>query len=453
MPYEDETFGWRVGELLPIKKKYKEVAGRMEDTGDWDWAVPTSISGIPEQINTLGSAEPTSDEAIGAMLNLSGFGTSPIRGTSLTARPAVTSAATTQPKGVLSELSTRTEPITPKNAHLPSVETLASDRWAQMPEGGWFLGPWATQEQFPGISLATKPQANIVKSLHGTSAPVSFDTPGVPMTGQGWRDEALHTTTDPTLARQYSHAESFDPFEHGAGEFYDRAAPRTYPVLTNLGGNPVNIGELQWGLYPWRSGHGFGDDWSGLAQNQDFMDMRLNPASNKAYVESLLARNAGESFPEHMENKGYTSMVYGHEPMRGQYKPHQSIAVTDPNAVLSEFSHEGLLAKKWNEVRELDPDQITPEIQEYNDFARVPWDATPEEARKAFKRFGYSDADADRLSQSFIQQNTTSPMSSTERTLDHLEEAFDNATDPGILRDLQQQIDHYTQKLWRERGS
>jgi len=90
--------GWRTANLLPIKREYDEVNGRMKDTGEWDWAVPNVISGIadiPDQIRSLGSHQlgtEYTNEDIGNMLGLSGFGFSPLRaaggrGISLASKP------------------------------------------------------------------------------------------------------------------------------------------------------------------------------------------------------------------------------------------------------------------------------------------------------------------------------------------------------------------------------
>jgi hypothetical protein len=71
------TEGDRRASILPISHHYvTDEAGRAKDTG-WDWAVPGMLYDIPEQTRALGShplGTEYTDEEIGSMLGLAGFG-------------------------------------------------------------------------------------------------------------------------------------------------------------------------------------------------------------------------------------------------------------------------------------------------------------------------------------------------------------------------------------------
>lgn len=70
--------GWRRDQLIPREREYTVGEdNRMHDTGESRWAVPGILADIPEQVQTLGQPIPeggVTDEQIGAMLGLSGFG-------------------------------------------------------------------------------------------------------------------------------------------------------------------------------------------------------------------------------------------------------------------------------------------------------------------------------------------------------------------------------------------
>jgi hypothetical protein len=173
---DDETFGWRTGEFLPIKKKYKEVAGRMQDTGEWDWAVPRVLSDIPEQIDTAASYNPAkqpegmTDEQIGSMLSLSGFGASPIRGTTLTSTPIATTAA--RPRHI--EMYHGTDSPVPFDELKPGM---AMDAGISLTTNPNFAGTWAGPEGGRIYPVLADPGPNPFKPEWGMVDAMNWNKP------------------------------------------------------------------------------------------------------------------------------------------------------------------------------------------------------------------------------------------------------------------------------------
>ena len=386
--------GWRTADLLPIKKEYDVVNNRMKDTGNWDWAVPNAISGladIPDQINELGSHQlgtEYTDKDIGSLLNLSGFGVSPMRfaGTTLTTKALPAAAKADRLGGVIGELGKNT---IPKSAPGGGVSVPNPERFAYKPQEGFYMGPFANKENMPGVSLATAPQA-IQRVIHGTGSSNIWDKPKI---GSKY-DEAFHVTTDPTLSDVYSNVRYMDPIDpnpvptvnymgpRGRGK-----APRSVPMLLNPGPKVAELGELQ-GQYPWRANH----DYSSPSAKQQFTDAYYAGEINEEMYNALLARADNESLKGYMKDEGISSMRYEHEPMGPKWNPHESYAVTSPKGILTELSPEGQVASKWNEVEPFQP--------ALDDANRMRWDEenmfrlSPDDAgiQKRMNALGWDDA-------------------------------------------------------------
>lgn len=73
------TTGEKRGSLLPISRGFTvDEQGQKQFSGDWDFAVPGILADVPAQVDTLAShrlGTEYSDEDIGSILSLSGFGT------------------------------------------------------------------------------------------------------------------------------------------------------------------------------------------------------------------------------------------------------------------------------------------------------------------------------------------------------------------------------------------
>lgn len=78
--------GWRkAGSVLPIEKEYDAINNQMKDTGNWRFAMPGFIEGIPQAIDTTKGIDVTqpggvTDEQLDAVLGLSSMGTIPLKG-------------------------------------------------------------------------------------------------------------------------------------------------------------------------------------------------------------------------------------------------------------------------------------------------------------------------------------------------------------------------------------
>lgn len=78
--------GWRkAGSILPIEKEYDAINNQMKDTGNWRFAMPGFIEGIPQAIETTKGMDVTqpggvTDEQLDAVLGLSSMGTIPLKG-------------------------------------------------------------------------------------------------------------------------------------------------------------------------------------------------------------------------------------------------------------------------------------------------------------------------------------------------------------------------------------
>ena len=339
---------WRTGDIAPITRNL--------DTGEWDWAVPNIVTGLIDAVKLpgevmRGEVDPMSEVGFERTMNLAGLGVTPFRaparGMTLTNRPAVTGPSTKH-KGVLSELSSRIDPgDVPHNEEYSRVAVPRTREPYYFPEEGFFMGPFATPENMPGVSLASRPQS-VHQMAHGTDVSTIYDQ----LRTSSGIDEALHLSNDPDLVRTYTHIDDMAPFMHIRPEDIDELlsdattpAPRSYPTLVNPGSNPADIGDLV-GLYPWRE-YGVPEN---IMDDPFYRELVRDNEINPMYREAAESVSGGEKFRDFMKRKGYTSMWYGHEPTFPELLPHESIAITNPGQIMSQISPEGVLASKWNKV-------------------------------------------------------------------------------------------------------
>jgi hypothetical protein len=359
------------GDILPIERNL--------DTGTWDWAIPGMFANIPGQIESAASANPArapiTDEQLGSALGLAGFGVTPFRGgsprgVSLASAPVPGAApmgprlATPKPGGVLASLPTQPGPYMP-DPFRSNVRTrgLGGAIRNEIPEEGFFMGPWANPENMPGVTLASRPQP-VWETFHGTNTDEMFDMPRT----ESFVDEALHNTVDPVLATGYTDARKMDPwidetFGDDIGGSPEPLRPRIYPMLTNPGPNVADIGPLV-GFYPWRKDlDTMMPGPMGSAENMDTLLEHYNAGyMNPQYLDAMLARDQGQSFRDYMKEKGYSAMAYEHEPTNSMTPHHPSFAITDPGQTINPLTSEGILAKQWNDVIPMES-SMTPELE------------------------------------------------------------------------------------------
>jgi len=140
---------WRRGILAPIEKEYDvDPNNRMRDTGEWRWAVPGILADIPEQVETLKQHQlgrKYTDQEIGSILNLGGFGTSPIRGggVTLNAKPNYLELlhGTNAPPSFKSVAPNPDLHLTPNPDTANYFAMGGGDPWAEMPIAGGRVYP------------------------------------------------------------------------------------------------------------------------------------------------------------------------------------------------------------------------------------------------------------------------------------------------------------------------
>jgi hypothetical protein len=303
----------------------------------------------------------------------------------------------TKPRGILSELDARTGGTEPNPVRFGREEPV--------PETGFFMGPWATPEDVPGMTLASRPQ-NIRRGAHYTKSKAAFNEPKMESAG----DEALHITTDPDLGDQYAGLQYFDQFGENPvlTNISNEMKPRAFPMLFNPGPNPIDIGNLVPGLYPWkkdvggsvRSVLGEGDPTSNRTSFTDILDDPMFDTANREgnfnddYVRAINARTRGDTFEDYMRDEGASSMWYFHEPTGVSGLPHESYALIDPGSKVNALSPEGILASRWNKVQPMNPSNVTPEMQTDWDLMRSYADFTNDSGIRArLRRLGYTDKD------------------------------------------------------------
>jgi hypothetical protein len=381
--------GWRTADLLPIQKEWEEKNGRMSDTGEWDWDVPNAIRGMWDAIKLPGEVDrgevnPMSEEGFERTMNLAGFGVSPLRfapvkGTTLTSHhPYMKELANVDPNtplfkelglskyegsiGTLNQstvpASTSTVPMTPK--------------WGS--ERGFFMGPWANEQNLPGVTLASRPQKGRMVA-HGTASPELFDVPRHSVV----EDElGLHVSPDPSVFNVYT-----EP------SYSMQAKPRSYPMVQATGGilSPHQTDMLP-DLGPWGDSFMVRARWLDNLVDPDRQEEIFNDVARRMYpdaddpyevandagrygemsamVDDIMEQEAKDviagSLLEHQDimsrlEKGEpTASIFGQWPaMDFQHGSGKASMVTDPGTALHALTPEGMLARRWNEIEPMLP--------------------------------------------------------------------------------------------------
>jgi hypothetical protein len=308
----------------------------MRDTGEWRWAVPGILADVPEQVEALKKHElgrEYTDEEIGSILGLGGFGVGGMRGGG--AYPKQPGIGAPSVIGALGKQARLTRPrITTKSpsAGLPIGE-----------EPGFFMGPFANPQNVPGVTLASGPQKGRM-TAHSTSASEIYD---VPKAGMNPEELGLHVSNHPDVFNIYSH-----PLNKGLlSEKFP--VPRTYPMVQSLGGVLSRDRSGLTDLGPWNDPYILHAKYADNLMESGIIADDLSEAEMMDTLNSFIASESPElqGILGRLGQGEDPAKVFGQWPaVDFEHHPGSASMVMDPGTILPAFSEQGMLARRWNDI-------------------------------------------------------------------------------------------------------
>lgn len=275
------------------------------------------------------------------------------------------------PKGILAELNNRVELAEPNTARFGAVQT----RIKPKEEPGFFMGPFANEQNVPGVTLARSGPQKARQVSHGTVSETPFDIP----VDQGGEEFGIHVSSDPAVTNIYS-----DPIYTKLGE---DSVPRNYPMIQATGGMlSAEHGLVDAG--PWGDpfmAHGkLADSITDQEAYDNMIDQHLREkypgekdpwlrATEEGYtgmydsaqkeVDQTVQSYVDSMSPEYqrifngLKAGNNPAQVFGEWPAADfqHYGTGTGSLVIDPGTLLPAFSPEGMLARRWNEVAPMNP--------------------------------------------------------------------------------------------------
>jgi hypothetical protein len=248
-----------------------------------------------------------------------------------------------------------------------TVTTPKEGRLEHSEQPGFFMGPFATQQNMPGVTLATTPQM-ARRMVHSTASPVPFDVPVGNMADLG-----LHVSNEPKVFNAYA-----DPLRSGAN-----AAPRSYPMIQSTGGILSRSHGLE-DIGPWTDPYVMYSRLADTAVSADEQQAILDRIAKEKYPDAEdpveAARLAGDwdihdqvneeimsTLKSHLQDQtpeiqiiaeslkqgDNPAEIFGKWPAVDFSHPGLASMVMDPGTILPEHSVEGILARQWNAVQSL----------------------------------------------------------------------------------------------------
>jgi hypothetical protein len=253
-----------------------------------------------------------------------------------------------------------------------TVTTPKSDRLVHSEQPGFFMGPFATQQNMPGVTLATTPQM-ARRMVHSTASSTPFDVPRGNL-----EDLGLHVSNEPRVFNAYS-----DPLRNGIIDYTGKEAPRSYPMIQSTGGILSRSHGLE-DIGPWTDPYMSYAKWADNVVNADEQQFIIERIAKEKYPDAEdpieASMSAGDTSIYDQSDKEMNDILESH--LKDQTPEIQSIAeslkrgddpatifskwpavdfshpglasmVMDPGTILPEYSPEGILARKWNAVQSL----------------------------------------------------------------------------------------------------